>query len=98
MERRRALQLLQPAAHHRETDDVGPIAQAVFIPFMTTGRGVELIGPWFGTGAGRGIALVFIASGFIGLAVTLLAMRSRAYVLLARRYEEGTAANPVPRA
>lgn len=76
---------------------IGPIAQAVFIPFMTTGRGVELIGPWFGTGAGRGIALVFIASGFIGLMVTLFAMRSRSYALLARRYEEGTAASTVPR-
>ncbi|HEX6177317.1 MAG TPA: MFS transporter, partial [Thermoanaerobaculia bacterium] len=41
---------------------IGPIAQFVFIPFMTTGRGVELIGGWFGTGMGRGIALVFSAA------------------------------------
>ena len=26
---------------------IGPIAQFIFIPFMTTGRGVELIGSWF---------------------------------------------------
>jgi DHA3 family multidrug efflux protein-like MFS transporter len=29
---------------------IGPIAQIVFIPFMTTGKGVELIGSWFGVG------------------------------------------------
>ena len=42
---------------------IGPITQLVFIPFMTTGAGVDLIGPWFGTGADRGIALVFVLCG-----------------------------------
>ena len=65
---------------------IGPIAQIIFIQFMTTGRGVELIGDWFGTGTGRGIALVFITAGIIGLIVTLFAMRSRSYKLLAARY------------
>ena len=55
---------------------------------MTTGSGVELIGSWYGTGTGRGIALVFSLSGLIGLAVTLIAMRSRSYVVLAKRYRE----------
>jgi DHA3 family multidrug efflux protein-like MFS transporter len=68
---------------------IGPIAQFVFIPFMTTGRGVELIGGWFGTGMGRGIALVFSAAGIIGLTVTALARQSRAYRQLSSRYEEG---------
>jgi DHA3 family multidrug efflux protein-like MFS transporter len=68
---------------------IGPIAQLVFIPFMTTGAGVALIGGWFGTGVGRGIALVFMLAGLVGLAVTLVAMRSSAYALLARRYAEG---------
>ena len=67
---------------------IGPIAQFIFIPFMTTGKGVELIGNWFGVGSGRGIALVFITAGFIGLVVTLIAMRSRAYKLLAVRYQQ----------
>ena len=58
---------------------IGPIAQFFFIPFMTTGAGVLLIGDWFGIGANRGIALVFIISGFIGLVVTLLAFHSRSY-------------------
>jgi DHA3 family multidrug efflux protein-like MFS transporter len=63
---------------------IGPIAQFIFIPFMTTGAGVELIGGWFGVGADRGLALLFTLAGLVGLAVTLLAMRSRAYRALAR--------------
>lgn len=61
---------------------IGPLTQFIFIPFMTTGAGVELIGSWFGVGTGRGIALVFIFAGIAGLIVTLLAMRSSAYRLL----------------
>jgi MFS transporter, DHA3 family, multidrug efflux protein len=67
---------------------IGPIAQFFFIPFMTTGAGVDLIGDWFGVGQGRGIALVFIAAGFIGLIVTLLCMRLNAYKLLSDRYQK----------
>lgn len=65
---------------------IGPIAQFIFIPFMTTGEGVELIGDWYGTGAGRGLALVFTITGVIGLCVTLFAMRSPAYARLQKRY------------
>lgn len=65
---------------------IGPIAQFLFISFMTTGRGVELIGSWFGTGTGRGIALVFMMAGVLGLIVTMISMRSNAYRLLADRY------------
>jgi DHA3 family multidrug efflux protein-like MFS transporter len=67
---------------------IGPIAQLIFIPFMTTGAGVELLGPWFGTGADRGLALLFTAAGLIGLTVTLLAMRSSAYRSLSGNYQE----------
>jgi DHA3 family multidrug efflux protein-like MFS transporter len=67
---------------------IGPIAQLIFIPFMTTGAGVELLGPWFGTGADRGLALLFTAAGLIGLTVTLLAMRSSAYRSLSENYQE----------
>ena len=65
---------------------IGPIAQFIFIPYMTTGRGVDLIGDWFGVGVGRGIALVFIVTGILGLIVTILAMRSSSYKLLSKRY------------
>lgn len=65
---------------------IGPLAQYVFIPFMTTGAGVELLGGWFGTGQGRGIALVFITTGIIGLTMTLVAWNSKQYRLLSRQY------------
>ncbi len=65
---------------------IGPITQTVFIPFMTTGAGVELIGGWFGVGQARGIALVFVLSGIIGLIVTLLAMQTKPYRQLSARY------------
>ena len=68
---------------------IGPIAQFVFIPFMTTGAGVELIGGWFGTGADRGIALVFTVTGIIGLCVTLFAMSTKHYRLLSNEYMAG---------
>lgn len=65
---------------------IGPIAQFIFIPFMTTGRGVDLIGGWFGVGPARGLALVFTLTGIIGLIVTLFAIRSNSYKLLSKRY------------
>ncbi|HJY45257.1 MAG TPA: MFS transporter [Propionibacteriaceae bacterium] len=65
---------------------IGPITQLIFIPFMTTGAGAETIGGWFGTGPDRGIALVFVLLGLLGLCVTILALFSRPYRLLSRRY------------
>jgi MFS transporter, DHA3 family, multidrug efflux protein len=70
---------------------IGPITQLVFIPFMTTGAGVDLIGPWFGTGADRGIALVFVLCGVVGLIVTGLALGSKYYRQLSARYAESHA-------
>lgn len=64
---------------------IGPITQYLFIPFMTDGWGARWIGHWFGTGTGRGIALVFILAGFVGIGVTMIAKRSRAYHELAKR-------------
>lgn len=66
---------------------IGPIAQLIFIPFMTTGAGVDLLGSWFGTGTDRGLALLFTVAGLIGLIVTLLAMQSRAYRALSENYQ-----------
>ncbi|WOD39798.1 MFS transporter [Nodosilinea sp. E11] len=72
---------------------IGPIAHFLFIPFMTTGAGVDLIGPWFGTGSDRGIALLFTLTGCVGLVVTVLAMRSRAYRTLSVNYQRRYANN-----
>jgi DHA3 family multidrug efflux protein-like MFS transporter len=66
---------------------IGPIAQWLFIPLMTTGVGVTLIGDWFGTGRDRGIALLFILAGVIGLIVTLFALRSPASRVLSTYYQ-----------
>jgi len=63
---------------------IGPLAQFFFIPLMTTGAGSTIIGDWFGTGPDRGIALVFICAGIIGLAVTIIACYSRAYHALSK--------------
>ncbi len=65
---------------------IGPIAQLIFIPFMTTGAGVSLIGSWFGTGADRGMALVFILAGLLGLIVTIFAWHSRSFKILEANY------------
>lgn len=67
---------------------IGPIAQLFFIPFMTTGAGVSLLGGWFGTGEDRGLALLFTVAGAIGLVVTLVAMRTAAYRVLSRAYRQ----------
>ncbi|GLY06385.1 MFS transporter [Actinoplanes sp. NBRC 101535] len=67
---------------------ISPIAQFVFIPFMSTGgAGADLIGSWFGTGPARGLALVFVLTGIIGVIATTLAMLSRPY----RRLNAGIA-------
>jgi len=65
---------------------MGPIAQFVVIPFMTDGWGADTLGPWFGTGADRGLALVFVVTGTVGLLTTLLALRSRSYRRLSRSF------------
>lgn len=67
---------------------IGPIAQFFFIPFMTDGLGADLIGGWFGTGANRGIALVFTVSGIIGLISTIIARNSKYYRLLSAQYQK----------
>lgn len=65
---------------------ISPIAQFVVIPWMTDGAGADLLGPWFGTGTDRGIALVFVAVGIIGLVLALLARTTRQYRDLAEAY------------
>lgn len=83
-------QSVEMSASPLTTFMIGPVTELFFIPFMTTGMGVSLIGGWFGTGADRGIALVFTLTGIIGLIVTLIAMNTKYYSLLSKRYmEEG---------
>ncbi len=69
---------------------IGPLTEFVVIPFMTTGWGARVLGPYFGTGSARGIALVFTVAGLIGLMTTLLAARSKAYRQLSAYYLKNT--------
>ena len=88
-------QSVEMAASPLTTFFIGPIAQLIFIPYMTTGAGVDLIGGWFGTGADRGIALVFTLTGIIGLIMTLIAMSTKYFKLLSDRYMTDKN-NPLP--
>jgi DHA3 family multidrug efflux protein-like MFS transporter len=79
-------QSLETAASPITAFLIGPIAQFWVIPSLTDGRFAVTIGPWFGTGPDRGMALIFIVAGAIGLVVTLAALRSKPYHDLSRRY------------
>jgi DHA3 family multidrug efflux protein-like MFS transporter len=72
-------QMVENAASPVMAIAIGPIAERVFMPFMTDGRGADWIGDWFGTGPERGIALIFTVAGLVGIAVTLLARSTRSY-------------------
>lgn len=89
-------QSVEMSASPLTTFMIGPVTELFFIPFMTTGMGVSLIGGWFGTGADRGIALVFTLTGIIGLIVTLIAMNTKYYSLLSKRYMEEDDAAALP--
>ncbi|MEW6474969.1 MAG: MFS transporter [Actinomycetota bacterium] len=72
-------QLVENAASPLTAFFMAPLAEAVFIPLMTDGRGADWIGGWFGTGPERGLALMFSLAGLIGVAVTALARASASY-------------------
>src|SRR5687768_16605487 len=92
-------QLVENAASPLTAFLMAPLAEAVFIPLMTNGRGVTAIGGWFGTGADRGMALMFTLSGLIGVVVTVLAWTSKSYRRLngaaAEKSPGALAADPV---
>jgi MFS transporter, DHA3 family, multidrug efflux protein len=72
-------QLVENAASPFTAFLMAPLAEAVFIPLMTSGRGAALLGDWYGTGADRGLALMFTLAGLLGVTVTGVAWASRAY-------------------
>lgn len=76
-------QLVENAASPLTAFLMAPIAEAVFMPLMTDGRGADLIGDWFGRGPERGIGLMFTLAGIIGVVVTAMTWRSRSYRRLA---------------
>jgi MFS transporter, DHA3 family, multidrug efflux protein len=74
---------------------MGPLAERVFMPLMTDGRGADAIGSWFGTGPERGLALMFTLAGILGLVVTLAARVSGSYRRLSASWST-TATPPLP--
>lgn len=79
-------QSIEQAASPLTAFFIGPLTQFIFIPLMTTGLGAQLIGGWFGTGASRGIAIVFVITGIIGLVATILAFQTKYYKKLSSEY------------
>lgn len=65
---------------------IGPITQFFVIPFMTTGAGASILGPFFGTGPARAMALVFTIAGVLGLSLTVIMWNSRFARALAMSY------------
>jgi DHA3 family multidrug efflux protein-like MFS transporter len=78
-------QLVENAASPLTAFLMAPLAEAVFMPFMTDGLGADWIGSWFGTGPARGIALMFSLAGLVGVVVTVAAFGSRSYARLSAR-------------
>jgi DHA3 family multidrug efflux protein-like MFS transporter len=76
-------QLVENAAAPATAILIGPLAETVFMPLMTSGLGAQMIGGWFGTGPERGIAFLFTLAGLVGVVVTLLARATRSYRHLA---------------
>jgi DHA3 family multidrug efflux protein-like MFS transporter len=87
-------QLVENAAAPLTAFAMAPLAEAVFMPFMTGGRGADWIGSWFGTGPDRGLALMFTIAGLIGVAVTVAARTSRSYARLAGVHDDRDEAVP----
>ncbi len=79
-------QTVEQAASPITAFAIGPITEFLVIPFMTDGVGAAVLGPYFGTGPARGIALVFTVAGLIGLLITVLASKSQAYRELSNYY------------
>ena len=78
-------QLVENAAAPLTAFLMAPLAETVFMPTMTDGRGARLLGGWFGTGPARGIALMFVLAGSLGIVATAFAWTSRSYRRLSAR-------------
>lgn len=68
---------------------IGPVAEYLVIPWSRTPAGRGLLAPLLGDGEMRGVALVFLASGVVMVAVVLLAFTSRFYRALSEVVTRG---------
>jgi DHA3 family multidrug efflux protein-like MFS transporter len=67
---------------------IAPLAQFFIIPYADSPAGSERLSGLLGNGEVRGIALVFLVAGLAMIAVTLLAFRTKAYILLSQKYRQ----------
>lgn len=81
-------QAVEVASAPLSTFLIGPIAELWIIPFMKSDAGRAQLGWLLGDGNARGIALVFVLSGVVGLILTLAAFSSKSYRWLSERYSE----------
>ncbi len=88
-------QAVEVAAAPISTFLIGPLAAFVIIPYMNTEAGRAQFSWLLGDGQARGIALVFVITGLVGLAITLAAFASRSYRWLGERYAAPDAEEPV---
>lgn len=65
---------------------VGPLAQYLVIPYMTTENGRQAWGWLVGDGNARGMALLFIAASVCMVAIVVVAFRSKSYRMLSDKY------------
>ena len=73
---------------------IAPIAQFWIIPYMDSDAGQQTWGWLLGDGEARGIALVFLFSGLVMVAVALLAFTTRSYRTLSEEYEQAPEPEP----
>lgn len=67
---------------------IGPIAQFWVIPHLVSEQGKAQFSWLLGSGQARGIALIFLATGFIAIIAALLAFRTKSYTRLSAFYSK----------
>jgi len=68
---------------------IAPLAEFWIIPYMESADGQATWGWVLGDGVARGIALVFLFSGLIMVALALVAFTTRSYRMLSTEFREG---------
>lgn len=66
---------------------IGPLAQFIVIPYVQSDAGAAQYDWLLGSGDARGIALIFLITGFVAMVVALLAFWTRTYRRLSHSYE-----------
>jgi MFS transporter, DHA3 family, multidrug efflux protein len=70
---------------------IGPFASSVTIPFMTDGRGADVLDGLLGSGVVGGLGLCFAVAGLVGLAVAVSGRFSGPYRRLERSIQPSSA-------